>query len=162
MTTHRSRLWVLTFSPLLLILAAWLFLTVGCGGSKDDSPPSPPAAQGVDFVARVPLEPTAPDERFVVRLVKPEQIAAARAMAAGQQPAQIVFGSIADGDGGFNHDPSAGRSWTWHLVPDSVTFVDVTAEIYDGRPSGVERDKAEYLRIGRYGPWGSYIERELR
>ncbi len=91
----------------------------------------------------------------------PEQIAAARAMILGQQPHQIVFGTLADGNGGFNRDPVSGRSWTWHLVLGSVTFVDVTAEIYDGAPSGVERDKAEYLRLGRFGPWASRVEREL-
>ena len=134
-----------------------VFLLVGCSGGDGDAPP--PSA--VDFVVRVPLTPPRNDERFVVRLVNPAQIATARAILSGQQPQQIVFGSLADGNGGFNRDPGAGRSWSWHMVPESVTFVDATAEIYDGDPSTVEANKAEYLRLGRYGPWGSLIEREL-
>ena len=133
-------------------------LLLGCsgGGNGGSRPP-----QAADFVVLVDRASPRQDERFVVRLVSPEQIAAARAMVSGQRPRQIVFGRLADGGGGFNVDPVAGRSWSWHLVPDSVTFVDVTAEIYDGAPSGVESDKAEYLRLGRYGPWGSRVEREL-
>jgi hypothetical protein len=137
-----------------------LFPLAGCGGGGEGNGERPPGG-AADFVVLVDRAPSQADERFVVRLVRPEQIAAARAMAAGQQPAQIVFGDLADGGGGFNRDPVAGRAWTWHLVPDSVRFVDVTAEIYDGAPSWVEREKAEWLRLGRYGPWGSRIEREL-
>lgn len=143
-------------------LSLCLFLLAGCGGGNGNGGDNnnPPPAGSVDFVAIVPLSPQ-PDERFVVRLTKPEQIAAARAMISGQQPRQIVYGEIVDGGGGYNRDPSTGRAWSWHLVSESITFVDVTAEIYDGAPSGVERDRADYLRLGRYGPWGSYIEREL-
>jgi hypothetical protein len=144
---------------LLLLLASCLFLLTGCGGGGGNDNTRPPGT--ADFVVLVGRAPSQPDERFVVRLVTPEQITAARAMISGQRPRQIVFGSLADGSGGFNRDPVSGRSWSWHLVPGSVTFVDVTAEIYDGAPSGVERDKAEYLRLGRYGPWGSRVEREL-
>lgn len=110
---------------------------------------------------RVERAPAQPNEWFVVRLVRPEQISKARAILSGQDPNQIVFGELADGDGGFNRDPKASRNWSWHMVPDSVTFVDSTVEIYDGAPSTVESDKAEYLRIGRYGPWGSHLEGEL-
>ena len=136
------------------LFALCLSLLAGCGGGIDPTPAP------VDFVVRVERAPQ-PAERFVVRLVRPEQIATARAIVSGRQPSQIVFGSLADGDGGFNRDPVAGRAWSWHMVPESITFVDTTVEIYDGTPSIVEADKAGYLRIGRYGPWGSHVEREL-
>lgn len=137
--------------------ALTLFFTtalIGCGGGNDENP--------ADFVVLVKLEPAQADQRFVIRLTKTEQIAAACAMISNKRPAQLVFGNFVEGDGGFNHDPVAQRAWSWHLVPDTVTFVDIIAEVYDATPSFVEQNKAMFHHLGKYGPWASRVERELR
>jgi hypothetical protein len=101
-------------------------------------------------------------ERFVIRLATAEQIATARAILAGTQPQRIVFGQLADGNGGYNFDHLSGRVWSWRLVPETITFVEITPEIYDGRPSEVERNRNYWLyTLGRFGPWAGVLEGEV-
>ncbi|HYX33882.1 MAG TPA: hypothetical protein VE954_12270 [Oligoflexus sp.] len=48
--------------------------------------------------------------------------------------------------------------WTFHAVPDSLTFADVTIELCDGRPSYVEENKKEWLqKVKNYCPWNARV-----
>ena len=48
----------------------------------------------------------------------------------------------------------------WHM--ESVRLVDITAEIYDGRPSDIDRDIVGWMTsVKRYGPWSARPVRML-
>nr|BCX01213.1 MAG: hypothetical protein KatS3mg041_1259 [Bacteroidota bacterium] len=131
------------WKSLLLLLIAF----PACGREEE---------QERDFLVRVG------EERFVVRIADPAQIALAREILAGRRSPMIVTGELRPGDGGFNRDPIAGRRWSWHLDPRSVTFAEVTIELCDGRPSFVEENLSYWLyTVRRFCPWNSILEREL-
>lgn len=135
---------------ILVLGGSSIVLFVGCCTSN----PSREATdtQAADFVVTVNRE------AFVVRLVKPEQIAIARARADGSKPQGIVSGKLADGDGGFNRNPSSNKRWTWHLIPESVSFPELAMELCDGRPSDVEANKSHWLNdIKMFCPWSAKI-----
>ena len=68
-------------------------------------------------------------ERFRVQLVNDRQIQAARAAQAGG-PARIPIGRIVAASG-------VNQGWAWHL--EDLEFAESAMEVYDGRPSDVER-----------------------
>lgn len=108
------------------------------------------------FLARVV------DEYFVVRISDPAVVALAREIVAGRQPQRVILGELRPGEGGFNHDPTAGRIWSWHLDPATVRLVDAVIELCDGLPSYVEEDLAYWLStVGKYCPWLGELEREI-
>jgi hypothetical protein len=74
----------------------------------------------------------------------------------GRGNLQIVGGSLAAGDGGFN------APWSWHLEPGSVRFSEAAIEVCDGCPSFVEADLDDWLRQGSYCPWSTEVEARLR
>ena len=134
----------------------------GCSGGSGGPSPTP---QTTDFVIRVRSGDSG-FQRFVVRLSKPEAIAKARDLIAhpptnGDDPPH-VYGTVARGSDGYNRDPVTGRQWHWHLVPNSVVFVEQSAEGYDGRPSDLEADVNHWVNVlKKFGPWASIVEREL-
>jgi hypothetical protein len=73
---------------------------------------------------------------------------------------KIVFGELAPGDGGFNKN--AHFSFNWHFK-EGWDLVDVTAEIYDGKPyTDVHLNSAYWQEtMTRFGAWGSYLSRKL-
>lgn len=102
-------------------------------------------------------------ERFVIKLVTLEQIAVAQEMMRGQRPElNIISGRLAAGSGGFKRDPNTGREWSWHLVPETIQFAEVSIEVCQGRPSFVQEELANWLRLGQYCPVGCRIEREIQ
>ena len=74
---------------------------------------------------------------------------------------QRVFGNLVSGSGGYNKNGS--HQFKWHLKEDDWQLVDITAEIYDGRPySDIDLDINYWLNtVKRYGAWSSYIKRKL-
>lgn len=86
-------------------------------------------------------------ERFVVRLTDPDTIRLAEENRQGRN-SRFPLGPLRAGDGGFN------APWTWHLDPAATRFVEVAIELCDGRPSYVERNKADYPT---YCPWGARV-----
>ena len=74
---------------------------------------------------------------------------------------QIVFGNLVAGDGGFNKNAS--HSFKWHFNETDWSLVDITAEIYDGKPfTDVDADPDYWLNtMKRFGAWSSYIKRKL-
>ncbi len=135
----------------VLVAPLALWLLNACGGCNGGKLPRYYA----DFVVRVE------DERFVIRLVRPDQIQTARQiLQTGQQ--KIVIGSLKEGHGGFNRDVVTNRWWSWHLDPSTVTFAEAAIELCDGRPSFIEENLNYWLNTVRsFCPWGSVLEREL-
>jgi hypothetical protein len=86
------------------------------------------------------------EETFRISLTSDEQVNAARAAQAGG-PANIPNGRIVPGT-------QVNTGWSWHL--EDVTFVEITIELCDGRPSDVEREGTGFGG-GRYCPWTARI-----
>jgi hypothetical protein len=114
-----------------------LLLNAGCSRA-----PARPSGEPV-AVVRVG------DETFRIRLDTTEVQRAARAALAGGS-ATIPNGRIVPGT-----DVNAG--WSWHLR--DVTFVEVTIELCDGRPSMVEAAARAGVEFGggRFCPWGARV-----
>ena len=74
---------------------------------------------------------------------------------------QIVFGELATGNGGYNKNVSF--AFNWHFKEESWDLVDITAEIYDGRPyTDVHLNTAYWQEtMTRFGSWGSFIRKKL-
>ncbi len=53
------------------------------------------------------------------------------------------------------------KEWNWFFVPDQWVMAEVSIELCDGNPNFVEENIDEYIRIGGYCPWGSYVLREI-
>jgi hypothetical protein len=130
---------------LALLLVLWAStIASDCDGSSS-GPDGPPAVFVVEVV----------DEEFRIRLEDPVLIEQARRILRGDEPQKIVSGRLAAGDGGFN-DP-----WSWHLLPETIEFVEVAIELCDGKPSFVEEDLDYWLNTVRtYCPWSARIVAE--
>ena len=74
---------------------------------------------------------------------------------------KMVKGPLVNGSGGYNKN--AGHQFKWHLKEDQLTFVDLSAEIYDGRPyNDVDRNLDYWLNSMKlFGPWSSYVSKEI-
>jgi hypothetical protein len=77
---------------------------------------------------------------------------------------RIVFTSIAPGADGINRNVLAQGEplWDWHPVGE-VSFVDISAEIYDGWPTFINDDVPGWMANtnGGVGLWGYTITQEL-
>lgn len=125
----------------LAALLALVLLAAGCGGSDPAGPP-----QGARFTIEVAFQ-----ESFTVLLTDPAEVALAEALLASGED-MIVMGTLARGDGGFN------SPYSWHLVPETTRFVDMTLEACSGRPaSDVEADLDYWMELGTFCPWGSRV-----
>lgn len=74
---------------------------------------------------------------------------------------KILMGKIMEGSGGYNKN--AAHEFAWHYKEDAWELVDVSAEIYDGRPySDLDQHPDYWLgNLKRYSPWGSYTRKEI-
>lgn len=105
-------------------------------------------------------------ESYVLGLMDPLDIDHARELirfgAAAGQP--IVVAQVACGGDGINRDPLSPTKhpWNWH-VSAFESFADSTIEIFDGRPSDLQRDCDGWLSNtgGRIGFWSFTIVDEL-
>jgi hypothetical protein len=129
-----------THLALSLLLAAVL---AACGADASLEP----TPLGARYTIEVAFQ-----ESFTVLLTDPAEAALAEALLASGED-MIVMGTLARGDGGFN------RPYSWHLVPETTRFVDMTLEACSGRPaSDVEADLDYWMeRIGTFCPWGSRV-----
>ncbi len=126
---------------LLAALLALVLLAAGCGRSDPAGPP-----QGARFTIEVAFQ-----ESFTVLLTDPAEVALAEALLASGED-MIVMGTLARGHGGFN------APYSWHLVPETTRFVDMTLEACSGRPaSDVEADLDYWMELGTFCPWGSRV-----
>ena len=122
---------------LTLIVVPLVCSTSACG---DGTPEGPTSGALVTFAVQ--------QETFRVWLTSSDQIAAARAAAAGG-PARIPNGRIVPGR-------QYNTGWSWHL--EDVEFAEVTIELCDGRPSDVERQGTAFGG-GRFCPWSATVVR---
>ncbi len=51
--------------------------------------------------------------------------------------------------------------WSWYFDPNDWLLTDLSIELCDGNPTYVEENLDEYVRTGRYCPWGSKVKREI-
>ena len=122
-------------------LLALVLLVAGCGSSDPAGPP-----QGARFTIEVAFQ-----ESFTILLTNPAEVALAEALLASGGD-MIVMGRLARGHGGFN------APYSWHLVPETTRFVDMTLEACSGRPaSDVEADLDYWMELGTFCPWGSRV-----
>lgn len=128
-----------------------LLSVLGCGGgSSSPAAPQPPPEGAIFRVAVL-------DESFHILLQDPERIAEADALLVEGAPRKTVAGRVRRGNGGFN------QPWSWHLVPESVGFPEVCAEIYDGRPSFVEGDVGYWAdEVMYFCPWSGQLVARVR
>jgi hypothetical protein len=122
---------------------------VACDGSS----PSEPAPREAVFLV---LSSAASGETFHVLIRDPRVIGEAEFLV-GRGNRKVVSGDLRRGDGGFN------QPWSWHLVPESVSFADATIELCDGRPSFIESDLDYWIdTVGSFCPWGTEVVRRVR
>ncbi|MCG7856406.1 hypothetical protein MD537_05485 [Flavihumibacter sediminis] len=74
---------------------------------------------------------------------------------------QIVLGELRSGSGGYNKN--AAHEFKWHFDESTWDLVDITVEIYDGKPfTDVDSDTAYWLgTVKRFGAWSSYIRKRI-
>ncbi len=100
-------------------------------------------------------------DSFILMLKDSRLINEARVMLQNNE-SRIITGVIALGWGGFNADLNHDRTWSWHLVPESVNFTELSIESCDATPSYVENNLMSWIhQVGRYCPWSWKIEREI-
>lgn len=138
--------WLMQKTILMLSVFSAVLVT-GCGGTPVSIAPRP--TETARFVVLAETDEGRSLERFIIELNEPERIAQARLLVQQNGGGKMVFGSIQNGNGGYNVDPISGRSWSWRLDPQSVRFVDATAEIYNTWPGGIEGNLAYWLNLGK-------------
>jgi hypothetical protein len=52
--------------------------------------------------------------------------------------------------------------WSWYFVHNDWTLAEASIELCDGEPDYVEAELDEFIRIARYCPWSSYVNREVQ
>jgi hypothetical protein len=134
---------------LLLLLAA-----TSCGDSADD-PLDPPAPRSFLFGVR-----GLPDAegQFVAVTSDSDVLARLEAELAVEESKRTlhIHGPVDRGDGGHN------LAWNWHFVPHRWDVVELSIELCDGSPQGVEDDPDYWIHdVGAFCPWSSYVQREL-
>jgi hypothetical protein len=146
----------------VLVAGIVALLLASCASSEHAAGPSRLASKTttetipVDFVVQVVFQ------SFVIRLVRDDQIAIARARVNKFQKQGIVSGKLLAGDGGFNRDPNNSKKWSWRLDPESIHFPQWSMEVCDGKPSDVEENVDHWVNdIKMYCPWSAQIIREL-
>jgi hypothetical protein len=149
MNTVTRRFWPIIGLVVAVLVAGCASRNPGTAKLQSNEPPH-------DFVVQVN------QEVFVLRLVDPKSVSLARSRVSGATPQGIISGKLADTDGGFNVDPNSQKSWSWHLIPETVNFPQLSMEVCDGRPSDVENNKQHWLiDVKMYCPWQAKIIREL-
>jgi hypothetical protein len=125
----------------------------------------------VYFLVGAPLDPEERADGYVLPLTEPQHIAhARRIITEGQSAGRLIpVAYIEKGGDAINGDWVAPgtRLWCWR-VTGFEDFGDITPEIYDGSPEGVERDVDGWIantsaRDGRgvIGFWNFTVLREL-
>ena len=71
----------------------------------------------------------------------------------GKSSANIPNGALHEGEGLADHN----APWLWHVDPVDIEMAEFTIEVCDGRPSLVDSLLDDYLRVGRFCPWGAQL-----
>jgi len=122
--------------------------------SKGDEAAAPPP---VDAAAPCGSLPTSglyatfrvgSSEVFYAWITNTAGIAEAIALWRGQSMARIPVGKLDCTNGTYN------CGWSWRMIPDTISFAEVTVEVCDGRPSYVEAHCSTFGG-GSYCPWSA-------
>lgn len=106
-------------------------------------------------------------DSYILELTDPEDIAHARDLIefGPEIGAPIIFARIAAGSDGINRDVLADGEplYSWH-VESFDSFVDISAEIYDGWPTYIEEDVPRWFdnTEGYIGFWNYTVVAELQ
>lgn len=103
------------------------------------------------------------DTAFVVRTTNPQLILQCDAeLAKPVAERKIVFGNLLEGSGGYNKNGS--HEFLWRFGDNNWSLVDVTVEIYDGKPHADIDQNLQYwlTTVKKYGSWASFIRTKLR
>lgn len=150
----KGDLWRPDWIAVLLAFAVAVGLAASCDGGGRVTDP----ADGAIFVIRTcrGSEHAPEGEVFRVLTDRPEVIADGTSLI-GAGNVKIVSGFMAVGSGGFN------APWPWHLIPDTVSFVDLAAEICDACPIHTEEAVRHWIEtVGNYCPWSTEVLRRER
>ncbi|MDZ7726815.1 MAG: hypothetical protein U5Q44_00725 [Dehalococcoidia bacterium] len=98
-----------------------------CGGDGGDNGNGGGSAEG--YIATFEV---AGEETYRILLTDDGLIEQARAWLDGVAGPYIPNGRVVRGETGVN------EGWSWHIDPATVEFADMTMEVCDGLPSGVE------------------------
>ena len=131
----------------LLLLAA-IVLVAGCQSAKDSG------------TAYFKVAGATEADTFVIALTDPAIIAEARALASGREPSKHVTGLVVAEAVPYN------APWSFHLDPASISFAEMSIEVYDAATSYVEEHLAEvggaFLPGRRWCPWSSRVVEEVK
>jgi hypothetical protein len=128
-------------------------------GCKKDAEPLPIHYYEVGFKASVT---DWRDSLFIIAIADTSivsQIEAQLTLPVSQR--KMVKGPLVNGSGAYNKN--AAYEFKWHFKEDQVTFADISAEIYDGRPySDVDSNFDYWLNTMKFfGPWNSYVKKQI-
>jgi hypothetical protein len=143
-------------SMAILVCSLFIFLIASC---EKDSNPSQMRFFEIGFDA---VTTDWRDSSFIIATSNPAIIAQIEAQfALPVSERKMVKGPVATGSGGYNKN--GGHEFRWHLKENEITFVDLSAEIYDGRPySDLDVNLNYWLNsMGQFGPWGSFVRKEI-
>lgn len=126
-------------------LVSIALLTLSACGGDDGSPSCCSALPQSGLYATFEVV----DETFRASITDPDGMAEARALWSGESSANIPNGLLACTPTGWN------EPWSWHLVPDSIRFAEVTIEVCDGAPNYIEANCSTFGE--RYCPWSAQM-----
>lgn len=98
------------------------------------------------------------EDNFIAKTSDPAVIKRAEAQLALPRNKRNLHinGEIARGDDGYN------TGWSWHFVPGTWSFAEVSIEVCDGQPAFVEKNLDYWIEdVGRFCPWSSIVLREV-
>lgn len=97
-------------------------------------------------------------EQFIVRVTEQTLLDETIDICLGLSPQKIVLADLLTGNAGYNRDPLTGVPWSWHFDEDTLSLVDVPAELCDGVPSFVEAYLQYWVEsVGSFCPWSTQI-----
>lgn len=97
-----------------------------------------------------------PEGRTFRILTRKLEVVAQGTSLVGAGNVKIVHGLVATGPGGFN------APWQWHLVPESVQFVDLAMELCDVCPLPDHAVQRWIETVGYFCPWSTEVLRRER
>lgn len=53
------------------------------------------------------------------------------------------------------------QEWSWYFVMNEWDLADFSIEVCDGNPQYVEDNLDDFLHVGHYCPWSSYVKGEI-
>lgn len=101
------------------------------------------------------------DEQFVLKVSNPSTQAeiANELQIPFMSRSKIVLGDLSNGSGGFNKNGT--HCFNWHMIDDTITLVDSTVELCDGRPFS-DTEEGDFLNtVGYFCPWSMRVFEEI-